>query len=104
MYHPLRAFLVSGIVSMALGFIPYARYFILVLQNGEPVGGHLQSLLFGALFIIMGVMFMVIGLVADLLAINRKLLEDMLYRVKKIEYYQDDHNEKLTNNKKEYRK
>jgi hypothetical protein len=81
---------------MALGFIPYVRYFILVLQNGEPVGGHLQSLLFGALFIIMGVMFMVIGLVADLLAINRKLLEDMLYRVKKMEYYQDDHAIKLT--------
>jgi hypothetical protein len=39
---------------------------------------------------------MVIGLVADLLAINRKLLEDMLYRVKKMEYYQDDHAIKLT--------
>jgi hypothetical protein len=100
MYHPLRAFLVSGCVSIAIGLIPYARYLVLVLQNGEPVGGHLQSLLFGALFIIMGVMFMVIGLVADLLAINRKLLEDTLYRVKKREYYQDDHTKNLRNNKK----
>jgi hypothetical protein len=48
----------------------------------------------------MGVMFMVIGLVADLLAINRKLLEDMLYRVKKMEYYQDDHHEKLISHNK----
>jgi glycosyltransferase involved in cell wall biosynthesis len=96
MYHPLRAFLVSGFVSITIGLIPYVRYFVLILQNGEPVGGHLQSLLFGALFIIMGIMFMVIGLIADLLATNRKLIEDMLYRVKKIEYYQDEHAHKLT--------
>jgi glycosyltransferase involved in cell wall biosynthesis len=86
MYHPFKLFLAAGSISFLVGAIPFVRYMLMVISRGEPIAGHLQSLLFGAVFIVMGVMFIVIGIVADLLAINRKLLEDNLYRTKRIQY------------------
>jgi glycosyltransferase involved in cell wall biosynthesis len=100
MYHPLSFFLIGGLFSMAIGLIPYLRFLVLTLQHSEPIGGHLQSLIFGAVFVMLGLMFMVIGLVADLLGTNRKLIEDTLYRVKKMEYRQDEHLENLKAKKK----
>jgi glycosyltransferase involved in cell wall biosynthesis len=87
MYRPLKIFLAFAAFSVLIGLIPYVRYMLMVFQQGgEPVGGHLQSLIFGAVFIMLGVMFVVIGIVADLLAINRKLQEDTLTRLKRLEY------------------
>ena len=86
MYKPFKVFLLSGLVSALIGLVPYVRYSMLVIAHNEKIAGHLQSLIFGAVFIMLGVMFMVIGVVADLLAINRKLLEDNLYHLKQIEY------------------
>jgi glycosyltransferase involved in cell wall biosynthesis len=87
MYQPLKIFLASAAVSVTVGVIPYFRFLYWIIKHGgEPVSGHLQSLIFGAVFIFMGLMFITIGIVADLLAINRKLLEDSLYRQKRVEY------------------
>lgn len=86
MYRPMQVFLATGISTILIGTIPYIRFLWLMFPDGEPVSGHLQSLLFGAIFIFLGVMFLVIGIVADLLSINRRLLEDTLYRLKKAEY------------------
>jgi glycosyltransferase involved in cell wall biosynthesis len=95
MYHPLSFFLMGGLLSISIGLVPYLRYLFLTVSHGEPIAGHLQSLIFGAVFVMLGLMFMVIGLVADLLATNRKLIEDSLYRIKKMEFRQDDHVAKL---------
>ncbi len=86
MYKPFKFFLAASVLAAIVGIIPYTRYMLMVLSHGEKIGGHMQSLIFGAVFIMLGVMFMVIGIVADLLAINRKLLEDTLYRLKEMEY------------------
>jgi glycosyltransferase involved in cell wall biosynthesis len=86
MHEPFKLFLLSGIIIFGIGLIPYARYLVMMLQWGEPIAGHLQSLIFGAVFMILGFMCVVIGIVADLLSINRKLIEDALYRLKKQEY------------------
>lgn len=86
MYRPMKVFLATSAIAIAIGLIPYVRFLWMVIERGEPIGGHLQSLLFGAVFIFLGVMFFVIGIVADLLAINRRLHEDTLYRLKKLEY------------------
>ena len=48
-------------------------------------GGHLQSLLLAAVLMIVGFQVLLIGLVADVISANRKLLEDLLYRVRSIE-------------------
>lgn len=86
MYEPMKIFLVSGVFVLLLGTIPYFRYLFMMISWGETIGGHLQSLILGAVFIILGFMLVVMGVIADLLGINRKLLEDSLYRLKKIEY------------------
>jgi glycosyltransferase involved in cell wall biosynthesis len=93
MYHPFRFFLLGGGLALLIGLIPYIRFVALAVLVGQPVNGHLQSLIFGTVFIMLGIMFVAIGLVADLLATNRRLIEDTLYRLKKLEYKQDTHTE-----------
>jgi glycosyltransferase involved in cell wall biosynthesis len=86
MYQPFKIFLFSGIVGILVGLIPIVRFIVLRIANGDPLSAHIQSMLFGSILFFLGVMFIVIGIVADLLSINRKLLEDSLYRMKKLEY------------------
>ena len=47
--------------------------------------GHLQSLILAAVLLIVGFQVALIGLVADVISGNRKLIEDLLYRVRGIE-------------------
>ena len=49
-------------------------------------GGHIQSLILASILILMGFMTIIIGLQADIIAANRKILQDIQYRVKKMEY------------------
>lgn len=86
MYRPFKIFLLSGLVGMIVGLIPLVRFVVLRILFHDPLSSHLQSMLFGAVLFFLGVMFIVVGIVADLLAINRKLLEDNLYRLKRLEY------------------
>ncbi|MBI3486019.1 glycosyltransferase family 2 protein [Candidatus Daviesbacteria bacterium] len=86
MYEPFRVFLMGGIFVFSLGLLPFLRFIFLMILYQETIGGHLQSLIFGAVFIIFGFLLITIGVLADLIGINRKLLEDSLYRLKKIEY------------------
>ncbi len=93
MYKPFKVFLVSGLIVFLIGTIPYFRILFLILTSEQTVGGHIQSLILGAVFIILGFMIAVIGIVADLMAVNRKLTEDILFRLKKQEYESDNSNE-----------
>jgi glycosyltransferase involved in cell wall biosynthesis len=86
MYEPLKIFVVTGSAVSFIGLIPYVYFFLLTIITGDRIAGHLQSLIFGAVFIILGFMFTILGVVADLIAVNRKLSEDSLYRLKKLEY------------------
>jgi glycosyltransferase involved in cell wall biosynthesis len=83
MYEPFKIFLVSGIVVFAIGTFPFFRIAYLILTSEQRVSGHVQSLILGSIFLILGFVLGMIGVVADLLSINRKLIEDMLYRLKK---------------------
>jgi len=47
--------------------------------------GKIQSLILASVFLIIGFMLYVIGIVSDLISANRRLIEDTLLRVKKIE-------------------
>jgi glycosyltransferase involved in cell wall biosynthesis len=83
MYRPLRVFTSLGLLVFFLGVIPLVRFLIFYLQGHGS--GNIQSLIVGAILMIVGFQTLLIGLVADLIHFNRKLLEDVLYRVKKIE-------------------
>lgn len=86
MYKPLKIFVTTGIVMGIIGSLPFFRFLYLRLYFEEALGAHIQSLIAGSVFIILGVMLIGLGLIGELLAINRKLQEDNLYRTKKIQY------------------
>lgn len=83
MYRPLRVFLALGGGLIGLGTIPGVR-FLYLMAIGQRIG-HVQSLILSAILIIVGFQVMLIGLLADLLSCNRKLIEELIYRVRKLE-------------------
>jgi hypothetical protein len=48
-------------------------------------GGHIQSVILAAVLLLVGIQVLLIGLVADLISFNRKILEELLYRVRRLE-------------------
>ena len=83
MYNPLRVFLLLGGTGCLLGFLLGLRYLYFFFL--ESVGGHVQSLILAAILMIVGFQVIVVGLAADLIAANRRLSEETLYRVRKLE-------------------
>lgn len=84
MYKPLKFFTIVGLIPFLIGAGLGVRYLI-YLGMGQA-GGHVQSLILASILIMMGFMTIIIGLQADIIAANRKLLEDIQYRVKKMQY------------------
>lgn len=81
MYEPLKTFsYISGVVFLA-GLALGIRYLYFNFL-GKP-GAHLQSLLLTAILLIVGFQIFLIGLVADLIAANRKLMEKILEKLTK---------------------
>jgi glycosyltransferase involved in cell wall biosynthesis len=83
MYRPLRVFLSIGGVLIAGGMLLGLRFLYLLLEGGGT--GNVQSLILAAVLSIVGFQVCLIGLMADLVAMNRKLLEQALYRVRRME-------------------
>lgn len=83
MYRPLRVFTLLGSLILLGGIILGGRflYFYIIGQGS----GHLQSVVLAAIFAIIGFQVLLIGLVADIIGFNRKILEELLYRVRLIE-------------------
>ncbi|HVT49298.1 MAG TPA: glycosyltransferase family 2 protein [Vicinamibacterales bacterium] len=82
-YEPLKVFTYIGAVIFALGFLVSLRFLYYYFFSYEP--GKIQSLIFSAVLMIVGFQIVLIGLVADILSGTRKLLEDVLYRVRGME-------------------
>lgn len=100
MYKPLRFFTLIGslflVVGVALG-IRFLVYFCL-----GAGAGHIQSLILASTLSMMGFMTVIIGLQADIIAANRKLLEDIQFHVRKLDY--DSENQLSADTDKEDRK
>lgn len=83
MYRPLRVFLLFGGMSIFLGLVLGVRF--LYFYFTERGMGHVQSLILMAVLLIVGFQIWLIGLLADLVAANRKIMEEALYRLRKVE-------------------
>ena len=83
-YRPFRFFAALGLGSIVIGLIPSLRFVYFYLE-GEGQG-NVQSLLFSVLFLGMGVVLIVVGLVSDLIGVNRMLLEDIRWRLREMEF------------------
>jgi glycosyltransferase involved in cell wall biosynthesis len=97
MYRPLTFFTVLGMIPFLLGTGLGIR-FIIYLTRGVG-NGHIQSLILASTLMMLGFMTFVVGLQADVIASNRKILEDIQYRVRKLQYG-DRNQEELQENKK----
>jgi glycosyltransferase involved in cell wall biosynthesis len=89
LYRPLRVFstisaiMIGGGVFLGLRFV----YFNYIANQGE---GNIQSLILAAILLIVGFQVFTIGLVADLIGANRKIVEESLYRLRKLEYEREN--------------
>ena len=79
-YRPFRFFIVLGLLFFLSGLILGGRYlYYYFIGDGT---GHIQSLILTAILLIFGVQVSFIAILSELLSINRKLLEDIQFRVK----------------------
>jgi hypothetical protein len=81
MYKPYVLFAWITAVFGLLGLIPFVRYGVLWARDRED--GHLQSLLVGALLLILAFMSLMLGVISDLIRTNRVLIEDNLEHTKR---------------------
>lgn len=84
MYKPLKFFGILGTIPFTLGVILGIRYLIYLIN--DPHTGHVQSLILAAVLLLMGIQTFIVGLHADIMAANRKMIEEVKYHIKKIEY------------------
>ena len=83
MFRPLRTFFIIGAVLIGAAMVPSLRflYFYLMGQGA----GHIQSLILATILFITGFQVLIVGLLGDVISSNRKLIEDVLLRVRKME-------------------
>lgn len=84
MYKPLKAFTFLAVIPTVIGLLIGLRF--LYYMAVGIAGGHVQSLILGCTLIIIGFLTLMIGLVADVIAANRKLLQDTQYHARRSEY------------------
>lgn len=84
MYKPLRFFSLLSLLPM-LGGIGLGIRFLFYLHIGDG-DGHIQSLILASILIMIGIQTVIVGLHADLIASNRKILENIQFYVKRIYY------------------
>lgn len=82
-YRPLTLFLWLAAIFGSAGLVAGVR-FVYFYLSGDGTG-HVQSVVLASMCLLLAAVMSVIGILADLIAVNRKLLERVLYRVKRIE-------------------
>ncbi len=82
-YRPFRFFLTLGLIFLSAGFLIGIRYiYFMLLGSGA---GHVQSVILAGVLIGIGFQVVLVAFIADLLGVNRKLLEEIQYRLRKME-------------------
>jgi glycosyltransferase involved in cell wall biosynthesis len=83
MYQPLRVFITLSAILFGLGAIGCIRFLWFFLRGAGD--GHVQSLVLSGALLVIGFQVGLIGLVSDLIAANRRLQEETLYRLRRLE-------------------
>ncbi|MDJ0535851.1 MAG: glycosyltransferase family 2 protein [Xenococcaceae cyanobacterium MO_207.B15] len=84
-YRPLQFFMMLGSIPFSAGFLLCMRWLLLFwgIIGDNPAKPRVPSLILAAILILVGVQLWIFGLVADLMAVNRKLLEDIQLRLRR---------------------
>ncbi len=89
MYKPLYCFTMVAMLPSLIGILVWIRFLIFYCTGRG--GGHTQSLILACTLLIIGFVTFVIGMLADVISANRKILEDVQYHLKKQEYDKERH-------------
>lgn len=87
MYKPYMIFGLLGGLLLLLSLVPFTRFIIVSLRDGTTAG-HVQSLLVGSVIMIAAFLCLVLNIIADLIRINRVLIENNLEESKRLRYTQ----------------
>jgi glycosyltransferase involved in cell wall biosynthesis len=82
MYRPYVFFLSLGIALFVLGIVPFGRFFYFFFFENNESSGHVQSLVLGSVLLVGSFISFAMGIIADLIRINRTLIEDLLEQTK----------------------
>jgi hypothetical protein len=82
-YRPFRFFMVFSALVGVPGLLIALRFLILFIQGHGQ--GHIQSLILAVLLMGASLGFAMIGILADLISVNRKILEDLRWRIRRME-------------------
>lgn len=83
MYQPLRIYSLVGLALFAVGAVPIVRFLYFWVTDGGA--GHIQSLVLGGVLLLMGFITFLLGVLAELVSVNRKLTQMVLEKVRRIE-------------------
>jgi len=81
-YYPFKFFSIIGLMNFLAGFVLGVRYLVIMMLGG---GGHVQSLILCAILIIIAFLMFTIAILADMMAVNRQLLEKIELHLKSTE-------------------
>jgi glycosyltransferase involved in cell wall biosynthesis len=85
-YEPLRTFFYLSLPFSVIGSLTILRFlYFQLLTDQVGVGRHIQSLVIGGTLLTLGFLLFILGVLADLIASNRRLTEEALYRLRKLE-------------------
>jgi hypothetical protein len=82
LYRPLRFFLALAAIFMTASLVLFTRFVVLFLMTPGQTG-HVQSIVVGGVLGVMGALFVALGVLADLSAMNRRLLEEIVVNTRK---------------------
>lgn len=97
MYKPMHFFITLGCFPFFIG-IGLGLRFIVAWCRGSGQG-NIQSLILCSTLIMIGVMVWVLGMLADVIAANRKILQEVQQKVRDIDYKIDSFCDKSIDNK-----
>jgi glycosyltransferase involved in cell wall biosynthesis len=87
-YKPFRFFMTAGLVLFTAGFVIGLRFLYYFFREGGE--GHVQSLILASILLGIGFQTVLVAFLADLQAVNRRLMEDIQYRIRKMESAKDN--------------
>ncbi len=82
-FRPLRFFGIIATIMIFLGLLPIIRWgWFVIIGDGS---GHVQSLIIGSMLVLLGYINLIMGLIGSSIGWSRKVSEDILYRIKRLE-------------------
>jgi len=82
LYEPFRTFTYISLPFLLIGIYLLARFMVFFMIGQSGVGRYIQSVTVGGTSLIIGFLLIILGIIGDLIATNRALTEETLYRIK----------------------